>query len=270
MIVRTLTAIPLPWRALALLPAALFAAPAAAQEEPQEPRRTRIGVGAQLVPSYPGSDKFSLRPLFDISRTRGDEPYEFEAADEAFGFPMLRAGGFEVGPALGIEGSRSPADVGALLPRVGFTVEVGGFVQYVFSDAFRARLEVRKGLGGHKGVIGVVGADYVARDGNDWLVSVGPRLTLADKSYQDAYFSVAPEDAGPSGLPAFSAGAGIQAVGGVVGYTQQLSKRWGIYSYAKYDRLLGDAGRSPIVRELGSRDQFSGGLALTYTFGRDL
>ena len=31
-----------------------------------------------------------------------------------------------------------------------------------------------------------------------------------------------------------------------------------------YDRLIRDAADSPIVRQLGSRDQFSGGIALTY------
>jgi outer membrane protein len=29
---------------------------------------------------------------------------------------------------------------------------------------------------------------------------------------------------------------------------------------------MGDAGKSPIVRELGSRNQLSGGLGLSYTF----
>jgi outer membrane protein len=59
----------------------------------------------------------------------------------------------------------------------------------------------------------------------------------------------------------------VQAVGVTAGYLRQLTPRWGIYSYAKYDRLVGDAADSPIVRQFGSRDQFSGGLALTYTFG---
>ena len=36
--------------------------------------------------------------------------------------------------------------------------------------------------------------------------------------------------------------------------------------YAKYDRLLNDAADSPVVRRFGSRDQLSGGAALTYTF----
>lgn len=246
----------------------MTAAPAAAQDEEEGPRRTRVGLGLQLVPSFPGSSDVSVRPLFDLARTRGDTPYEFEAPDESFGFPILRVGKFAFGPALGFEGERDAADVGANLPDVDFTFEVGGFVQYEFSDALRARVEVRKGLGGHDGLIGTIGFDVVQRDGNDWLISLGPRLTVADDNYHDAYFSIAPADAPAAGLPAFDADGGVQAVGLVASYIRQLSSRWGVYSYAKYDRLIGDAAESPIVRQLGSRDQFSAGVAITYTFGR--
>lgn len=246
--------------------AILLAHPALAQE-PEEPRRTRVGLGLQVVPSYPGSDSVSLRPLFDISRERGDDPFEFEAPDESFGFAVLQGRGWAVGPALGLQGSRTGEDVGTDLPKVGFTVEVGAFAHYYFTENVRARAEVRRGLGGHEGWIGTIGGDYVARDDDDWLFSIGPRLTFADDNYQRAYFSVAPEDAAASGLPAYSADAGLQSAGVTAGFLRQLSPRWGLYSYAKYDRLLGDAADSPIVRQYGSRDQLSGGLAFTYTFG---
>jgi outer membrane scaffolding protein for murein synthesis (MipA/OmpV family) len=252
--------------------AALFvpwlADPAVAAEETKEPQRTRVGLGVQLVPSFPGSDRVSPRPLADVAKTRGDRPFEFEAPDESIGFPILRAGRFAFGPALGFEGSRTAKDVGASLPKVGFTVELGGFVQYAISDNIRARVEVRQGLGGHEGMIATGGIDYVAREKDRWLFSIGPRITFADHKYNDAYFSVAPNSATVTGLSAFTAGAGIQSVGGVTGYSQQLSRRWGVFGYGKYDRLVGDPARSPIVRGLGSRGQFSAGIGLSYTLGR--
>jgi outer membrane protein len=48
----------------------------------------------------------------------------------------------------------------------------------------------------------------------------------------------------------------------------QLTPRWGIYTYAGLDRLVGDAADSPVVRQFGSRNQLSAGAALTFTFGR--
>ena len=66
-------------------------------------------------------------------------------------------------------------------------------------------------------------------------------MTVADRKYQAAYFSVAPQDSARSGLPAYSAGAGVQAVGATAGFLRQLTPNWGLYTYAKYDRLVGDA-----------------------------
>lgn len=231
------------------------------------PHRTRIALGPQLVPSFPGADGVSVRPLIDVARARGDAPFEFEAPDESFGPILLRAGGVEVGPALNLEGKRSRDDTGGRLSRVGLTVELGGFINHDIAPALRLRTEIRKGLGGHRGWIAVAGADYVARDGDRWLLSLGPRVTLADGRYHRAYFGVAEADAAGAGLPEYRPDGGLQAVGVTAGLIRQITRRWGIYGYAKYDRLLGDPGRSPVVRTFGSRNQMSGGLALTYTFG---
>lgn len=252
--------------AAALLPAAL---PAAAQrdEARREPLRTRVMIGPQLVPSHPGADSVALRPFFDISRARGDDPFAFEAPDESFGFPVLRTAALEIGPALGIEGKRDAADVGAPLRRVGFSFEVGAFVQTQLIDAVRLRLEARKGVSGHRGLIGAVSADYVARDGDDWLLSVGPRVTFADGKYNRAYFGVTPADSAASGLRVYDPGGGVQAVGVTAGYLRQLSSRWGIAAYARYDRLVADAADSPVTRGPGSRNQIALGAGLSHTFG---
>ena len=69
-------------------------------------------------------------------------------------------------------------------------------------------------------------------------------------------------------MPTYRPGSGIHAVGAASGATYALNERWGLIGYLKYDRLVGDAGWSPLIRAFGKRDQLSGGLGLTYTFGR--
>ena len=254
-------------RALSL--ALLATGPAAyAQEESEEraPWRTRVALGPQLVPSFPGSDSVSVRPLIDIARTRGEDPFPFEAPDEGSGPILAGSNGWQFGVAFGFEGDRSRKDTDGVLPKVGFTVELGGFVQYEVAPAFRLRTEFRQGLGGHEGLIGTVSADYVARDGDQWLFSLGPRATFGNGRYNHAYYGISDETAATTGLPAYKADGGLQAVGAATGLVVQLTPRWGLYSYAKYDRLVGDPGRSPVVRNFGSRDQLSGGVALSYTF----
>jgi outer membrane protein len=238
----------------------------AEEDSGKAPRRYRVGAGPQFVPAYPGADKLSIRPYIDLSRTRGDEPFEFEAPDESFGF-SLTGGRLSIGPALNFESSRKPSDVGIALDKVKTTIEAGAFVELEVSEAFRLRAEGRKGLGGHDGWTGQVGADFVTRDGDNYLFSIGPRATLSDGRYHEAYFGVNAAEAARTGLAAYAPDGGLQAVGAAASFLTELGGGFGISSYAKYDRLVGDAGRSPVVRGFGSRDQFSGGLALTYTFG---
>jgi outer membrane protein len=229
-------------------------------------KRTRVILGPQLSPSWPGADKFSVGPYVDVSRTRESE-FVFEAPDESFGSPLLQSGNFAFGPAFGFIGKRTASDIGADLPKVGLSVEAGAFGQVNLTPELRVRLEGRKGISGHKGWTGEVSADYVARQGDDWLFSIGPRVTLGDAKYTRAYFGVTPAAAATSGLTAYDPGGGIQSVGVTAGYHRMLGKRWGIAVYGRYDRLVGDAADSPVTRELGSRSQPSGGIALSYTFG---
>lgn len=252
-----------PLSAAALL--ALVATPAIAQEK--EPRRVRIGLGAQVTPSYPGADDVQFGPYINVDIARGDTPFEFEAQDESFAIPVIDTNGIGIGPALNIQNSRRNSDVGVPIGKVKTTVEVGGFVQTYLTPAFRLRAELRKGLGGHDGFIGEVSADLIARDGDKYVFSIGPRVVMTNARYQRAYFGVTGAQAAATGLPVYTPEGGLQSVGATAGLTYQFSRRWGMMGFVRYDRLIDDAADSPVVRGFGSRDQFSGGLGLTYTFG---
>ena len=152
------------------------------------------------------------------------------------------------------------------LSRVPLTVELGGFVRYEFERNFRVSAVVRQGVNGHRALIGMLGADYFDRDGDRWLWSIGPRLTLATNRYARVYFGVTPSEAALTGIPAYSPRNAYTAAGITGGVRRQLNSRFGLAAYAKYDRLLGDTANSPVVRRFGSRNQWSGGVALSYTF----
>jgi len=258
-------------RYLAFAPLLALALPAHAQEEESKPpKRYRVSLGPQLSPNYPGAEKMQLSPLVDVAIARGDEQFAFEAADDSFGFPVIKSGGFEFGPAANFQGSRHRKEVGAAIDEVGTTVELGGYAQYWLARSLRLHTELRKGVNGHKGLIGSVGLDYVARDRDKWLVSIGPRVTLSDTKYRRAYFDVTPGAAARTGLPVYrSDGSAVHALGVSSTATRQFTRHWGVYGYVRYDRLTGDGADSPITRaDFGSRDQFSGGLGLSYTFGK--
>lgn len=252
---------------------AALAGHAAAQTSDSEgarpPKRTRVSLGPQVNPAYPGADNLSVNPLVDVAVARGDDPFPFEAADESFGFPLLKSRGFAIGPALNFQTGRKRSESHAAIDEVATTVELGGFAQFWLAKGLRVHAEVRQGVNGHKGLVSNAGLDYVARDGDRWLFALGPRVSLSDARYQDAWFWVTPREAAASGLAAYDpGGGGVHAVGANATGLYQLTPRWGLYGFAKYDRLVGDAARSPVVRDLGSRNQLSGGLGLSYTFGR--
>lgn len=257
--------------ASAALLSILGAATAHAQTEDKpkkEPIRVRVGAGAQIVPTFPGSSETKVSPYPDFAITRRGKEFEFEAPDESFGSQFIRAAGFEVGPAVTFVGKRSRKDIGAPMDEIGFSLEAGGFVQFWVTPSVRLRTEVRRGLTGHRSWVGSVGADLVVRDGDNYVFSIGPRVNLSERSYQAAYFGVNAGESVRTGLPVYRPGGGAHSVGAIAGATYSLGGRWGVVGYARYDRLVGDAADSPFIAAYGSRDQLSGGLGLTYTFGK--
>lgn len=232
------------------------------------PRRYRVALGPQLTPRFPGSNEVRVTPLVDLSLTRGDTPFAFEAADESFGIPLIKVGGLKIGPAANFEGSRRRNETDLPVDEVGTTVELGGMAEFWLGRGVRFHGEVRQGVNGHGGLISNLGFDYVARDGDKWLFSLGPRVALSDSKFQDAYFGVNAAAAARTGLATYDPDGGVHAVGASATALYQFTPRWGIYGYAKYDRLIGDAADSPIIRVIGSRNQLSGGAALTFTFGK--
>lgn len=228
--------------------------------------RVRIGVGAQLQPKFLGSDKTGVAPLFHINTARDGNEFRFGAPDDSPSIAIVSSGGFSFGPAGNIQWKRKESDVGAPVGNVRTTLEAGAFAQYELKDSLRFRVELLKGINGHKGLLGSIGADKIWRDRDRYVVSLGPRVLFSNSRYQRAYFGITPAASLASGLPAYRPRSGIYGVAVAGGVTYALNDRWGIFGFGRYERLVGDAARSPIIRQLGSRNQLSAGIGLNYTF----
>ena len=246
--------------------AALLPAWSAVSAQDSDDLRVRVGLGAQVRPKFIGASGTEVEPLWRLNIAHGSDPFKFSAPDYRFGIPVYSSGGFSFGPALGIANGRKTSDVDVPLPKVKPAIEAGAFASYQVSDSFHLRAEVLKGLGGHRGLVGTIGADKIWRDGDRYVFSIGPRVLFSDGRYERAYFGVTPEAALASGLPAYRPGGGIYGVAAASTISFQFDPHWGMFGYGIYERLVGDAAKSPIVRELGSRNQLSGGAGLSYTF----
>ncbi len=234
--------------------------------KPSDDTRVRVGLGAKVQPKYIGSDDSEIAPLFHVRIARHGKQFRFGAPDDSPGIAVYSKDGFAFGPSVNLASGRKNKDVGADVGRVKTTFEAGAFAQYEAADAWRVRGELRKGLGGHDGLVGDIGIDKIWRDGDRYVFSIGPRVLFSDSRYQRAFFGVTPDASLATGLPTYRPGAGIHAVALASGLSYQFNDRFGMFGFGRYERLVGEAAKSPIVRELGSRNQWSAGAGLSYTF----
>jgi outer membrane protein len=246
--------------------AAILPAWSAASAQEATDIRVRVGAGAQLEPDFVGSKSYGIAPLFHLDFAHGADPFRFSAPDDSPSIGLLSSNGFSFGPAVNMQSPRKRSDIGAAIGSVPRTFDGGAFAQYLLPGSFRIRAELLKGINGHHGVLGSVGADKIWRDGDRYVVSVGPRMLFSDARFERAYFGVTTAASLASGLPAYRPKGGVYGVALASGANYALNNRWGVFGYGRYERLVGDAAKSPIVRDLGSRNQWSAGVGLNYIF----
>jgi len=254
-----------------ILPAVAFAAlacPTLASAQLIGTYRVRAGLGAQVLPKFPGAKSDDVSPYWTFSVAKGEHPFGYSAPDESGGIALLgdSDSGFSAGPVARLSRPREDGDVRAKVGNIHRAVELGGFVQYYPVRSLRLRAELRKAIGGHNGVVGLLGADQIWRDGDKYVFSIGPRLWFGDSRFERAYFGVSPVASVAAGLPVYRPDRSFHAAGAVAGMQYSLGNDWGLFGYAQYQRLIGDARRSPIIYRLGSPNQFSAGIGLSHTF----
>jgi len=103
---------------------------------------------------------------------------------------------------------------------------------------------------------GRIGAGLLA-----WRLA--PGLELADRRYQQAFFGVDAAQATATGRPRFEPHAGPKSAELEGGLDLALGGHWGVGVSVQYERLLGDAARSPVVER---KDQLGGELHAGYRF----
>jgi outer membrane protein len=222
-----------------------------------------LGGGGAVAPAYEGADDYLLSPWPIVSLHYLRLPYFGE-------FGGGPATGFSFAPSFRYVAKRDADDYDDLegLDDVDAAFELGATVGYRY-DMFRGFATLRQGLGGHHGLIGEIGLDAIAAPTPKLEVSLGPRLGFASEDYLDTYLGVTAAESAASGLREFDPDGGLKGIGIEANLRYALSPRWSLVGNAGYERLIGDAADSPITN-VGSENQFTAGLGLTYTFGLDL
>ena len=223
-----------------------------------------IAAGGAMRPAYEGAKGYEFNPTGFFSlhylRLPGLGEVKKERPDQ----------GFSIGPSFRYVYKRDSADNPELLGliNVDAAFELGGRVAYQW-NLFRPWLAVRYGLGGHDGFVAETGIDLRFRPTAITEVSVGPRASFATAEYMRTYFGVTPAESVTSGLNAYNPGGGIKGVGAEFSGRYEFTPQWALVGTAFYERLIGDAADSPIVK-LGDENQITAKLGLSYKLGLKL
>jgi len=245
------------------------AAPARAAVADARTFYVTLGADFRVRPTFYGGDSSKFFPFPVGSISIGPPVRRFSSIKDGASIGLFDQGMVRAGAVIGAKWHRREKDDRVALRGLGnvdFAIEPGVFAEVYPVAWLRGRVEVRHGFGGHSGTLADVSADAFGDVLPGWRLSAGPRLSLASSDYAQTYFGVNAVQSARSGLPVFSPGGGVKSYG--VGTALQWRATDAIIAtaYAEYERLAGDIGRAPLVRQRGSRDQAMFGLRVTYSF----
>jgi outer membrane protein len=219
-----------------------------------------IGGGGGIKPAYEGAKDFAFSPMVIVALHYLRVP----------GLGVVKDGvkkeGFSIGPSFRYVSERVSADHVELrgLNNVDSSFEFGGKFAYTF-DMFRPWVAIRYGFG-HEGIVGEAGLDLIMRPMEAVEVTFGPRASFASGEYMRAYFGVTPIESVSSGMATFKPGSGLKSAGAELGVRYDFTPEWALHGNVAYERLIGDAADSPIVKR-GEENQVTAKVGVSYKFG---
>ena len=259
--------------------------PAWAQDATPDPNRDTltIGIGGAVLPRYEGSGDYKLSPAAAIrGKVAGVSFITQGTAVFVDLVPSSRGPGtkFNLGPMAHVTLNRSSLKTTRdpqiiALGRIPVAVEVGGHVGITRTglitsdyDSLNVDVSVSHDVTGvHDSLIVSPSMTYGTPLSRKAYVGAYVGADHVGSGYAQTYFGVTPAQSLASGLSTYAPKAGFKTANagifGNVSLTGDLLGGLSAFAIGNYSRLLGDFGRSPVVRD---RNQWFGGLGLAYTF----
>lgn len=231
---------------------------------PDTPKWERtFGLATEALPKYEGANAYRIEPgpTFDVRYY----DIAFASTGEGFGVNVFHGRGYRAGAALTYDLGRDQDDDHHLkgLGDIAPSAEIKLFGEYVIFPLV-LRADARYGfLGGHGGWIGDVSAYLPIAGSEKFFIFVGPSVTFANTKDMRHAFGVSDKQALNSGYPQFSAHGGLRSAAFGVSSGYFLTKHWLVDVTLAAEKLLGDAGRSPIIQEQG---QFAASATVDYRY----
>lgn len=226
---------------VAALLAALTATPALAQDGWGV--AADIGLGAEVEPDWLGSRDLEASPWVIFRNVDILRPGQSATSDGS-------SDGLRVTPTVNLRGGRKAEDSEALagLDDIDRTVEAGVRFRYTRGPA-SGYLVVRKGFGGHDGLVGAAGAKYRIAPNDRLTLWPGIEAKFGDDSFTQTYFGVSADESARSGHAEYKPQGGVYAAGVSLEGRYALTDSLALVGEAEYSRLTGDAADAPFVED---------------------
>lgn len=224
---------------------------------------------ARVSTKYLGAEKYGFMAWPTVSFRRPGAPVMWSSPDDSISFRAVESGRFAFGPTLayraGRYNSNAPELRGVHKPQ--WTVEAGAFADlWLAPDMLRLRAEARRGLRESDGFVADFGADWVMRFGA-FTFAAGPRAKWGNDRFMRDRFGVTQADnAANPNYAVYTPKNAFYALGGYGSASYKQDDNWTYTLHGGYDRLSGDAGKSPVVVQSGSKNQWNLGAVVSYTF----
>jgi outer membrane scaffolding protein for murein synthesis (MipA/OmpV family) len=239
-----------------------------------------IGIGIGASPEYEGGDVYDFG-VVPFGRFSYLEHQQYLALGPNFGSRTYQARlnvlpyeGIELGPLLAYRAGRKRVDNQAVrqLPNIDNGAEAGGFTRY-WLPLQLPRQRIGVDLSGAADFTGAYDGWWI-QPGLTYKVGVSESVSFtgrayadyANKNYMQTFFGIDADQSARSGLRERDADAGFKDVGLTLGVNWQFAKHWFTGVSGSYERLIEDAGSSPITRDAGNKNQGSGGVYVGYKF----
>ena len=237
----------------------------------------KIGIGVGMAPDYEGSEDTEGAPsLFGRYQWDSGRYVALGGTREAGRALRLQANlisdawspTWELGPVLQYRMERDDVDNNRVdgMKDIDAATELGAFVGFK-SGPWAASLTYATDVSDeHDGAVTELAGSYRLAMSDEFALKFGASVSYADSDYMETYFGVNSKNVGTSGFSNYSADSGIKDYGLSVSAEYALNQNWGLQGGVNYYRLMNDAKDSPLVDDVGDRNQLSASLAVTYTF----
>ncbi|MDR6287733.1 outer membrane scaffolding protein for murein synthesis (MipA/OmpV family) [Inquilinus ginsengisoli] len=225
-----------------------------------------LGVAGGFAPAYEGADVYKFQPAPAISLSWGDT---LVVENGTIRVAVIKTPWLQAGPLAAWRPGRQEDDSRRRLRGLGDiddSFDLGAFARVEFGG-WSAGIAARQDAVNDGGALVDLTTGYALPLSDSFTLSLGADATWASDDYMAANFGISRRQAQRSDYSEFKAGAAFKNIGVSLGGSYALTERWALGATTGYQRLLGDAADSPIVKQGGSADQYYGFVSVTYRFG---